>query len=217
MSYPLIVVCGNAHSGKDTLVSSVANKRIFTTSFAGTIKDFLINMGANPEHLYGPSNLRSERLNLPQSDWEEWQTTALAFFDFEGVEALELFDFLIENPTCREALRFVGDTVRKYDPDYFARETSLECSQMLGFGDCDLAIISDGRFRNEILKVKEMGGTAILVSSDMSVIDEHRSEKELAYIPNKWFDYVINNDKGHLESAQKEFKSIVEAKSGIRI
>jgi hypothetical protein len=66
-----------------------------------------------------------------------------------------------------------------------------------------LALITDGRFRNEVLGVMKVGGFAINVVSpgdDNSAIDTagikgHVSETELKGIPSQWFKYRIVNDK----------------------
>lgn len=68
----------------------------------------------------------------------------------------------------------------------------------------DYAIITDGRFRNEIVNVKAVGGIAIEVvapyKSDTigsAGVAGHRSEAELKSVPNHFFDYIITNDKSH--------------------
>lgn len=65
----------------------------------------------------------------------------------------------------------------------------------------ELAVITDGRFRNEVLGVKRAGGVALLVVNPAGVADVeggvkgHRSEAELGGVPRHWFDYVLTNDK----------------------
>lgn len=63
----------------------------------------------------------------------------------------------------------------------------------------DYAIITDGRFRNEILGVTFMNGTAFRVDRGTGATgtggnDSHRSEKELDTIPNHFYTDVIIND-----------------------
>jgi hypothetical protein len=61
----------------------------------------------------------------------------------------------------------------------------------------DLAIISDGRFRSEILAVKAAGGKVIKVidPAATSTINDHASETELDTVPTSWFDVILVNDK----------------------
>lgn len=63
----------------------------------------------------------------------------------------------------------------------------------------DYAIITDGRFRNEILGVTFMNGTAFRVDRGSGATgtggnDAHRSEKELDTIPNHLYTDIIIND-----------------------
>lgn len=67
------------------------------------------------------------------------------------------------------------------------------------------AVITDGRFRNEILNVLALGGRAIRILNPASVQDSvavesagvagHSSEAELQGIPDSWYDYRLINDK----------------------
>ncbi len=67
----------------------------------------------------------------------------------------------------------------------------------------NFVVISDGRFRNEIVGVKALGGVAIKIqspSSDNSAVEKagvagHRSETEQMGVPNHFFDAVVHNDK----------------------
>lgn len=62
--------------------------------------------------------------------------------------------------------------------------------------------ITDGRFRNEVLKVKAKGGVAYRIVRPEGVQEgfadaakQHASESEQDGIPNWWFDRVIYNDR----------------------
>jgi hypothetical protein len=64
----------------------------------------------------------------------------------------------------------------------------------------DFVIITDGRFRNEVLRIIELGGVTIQVSSPTAAaldagVKGHRSEAELKSIPSSWFRFRIMNDK----------------------
>lgn len=67
------------------------------------------------------------------------------------------------------------------------------------------AVITDGRFRNEFLNVKALGGKAIQVfnpndGADAAKVEAagvkgHASEAELRGVPRSWYNYIIQNDK----------------------
>lgn len=69
----------------------------------------------------------------------------------------------------------------------------------------NFVIVSDGRFRNEIVGVKALGGVALKIISpvaDNSAVEKagvanHRSESEQRSIPDYFFDAIIMNDKAN--------------------
>lgn len=65
----------------------------------------------------------------------------------------------------------------------------------------DLVVITDGRFRNEILAVRGAGGATVkIVCPDAGLTGEagrHKSETEQNSIPDSWFDVVLTNEKPH--------------------
>lgn len=75
------------------------------------------------------------------------------------------------------------------------------------------AVITDGRFRNEFLNVKALGGKAFQVfnpadEADKAKVEQagvagHASEAELRAVPRDWYNFIIENDKSKgLESLQ---------------
>lgn len=61
-------------------------------------------------------------------------------------------------------------------------------------------IITDGRFRNEILAVRKLGGLAVRIVPPASDVVEvgmkgHASEAEMKTIPDDWFTHTMPNDK----------------------
>lgn len=60
----------------------------------------------------------------------------------------------------------------------------------------NFAAISDSRFRNEILRVKQVGGVAVNMLRDTKRSDGHVSETEIAQIPRHLFDAVVPNNAG---------------------
>lgn len=73
----------------------------------------------------------------------------------------------------------------------------------------DYVVIKDGRFRNEILAIREVNGDALRIVRPMATHDitvivptttpNHQSEAELTGIPNHFFNDVITNDSGLTE------------------
>lgn len=70
----------------------------------------------------------------------------------------------------------------------------------------DFVVITDGRFRNELLNVSKIGGRAIKIQPtgdtaqyseavDKAGVKGHASEAELGGIPDSWYDYIFVNDK----------------------
>jgi len=85
-----------------------------------------------------------------------------------------------------------------------------------------LVVISDGRFRNEILAVKAIGGKAIRVvrpdeeNQSQVGIASHASEQEQKGILNHWFDYKIVNNKDYgISALTREVHKIFRAEQPI--
>jgi len=71
----------------------------------------------------------------------------------------------------------------------------------------EFVVITDGRFLNEVLSVKEIGGKAYkIVGANAELPDQgsqHASETQQNEIPDIWFDGIVFNDKKHgLEAAE---------------
>lgn len=77
-------------------------------------------------------------------------------------------------------------------------------------------VITDGRFRNEIINVKAAGGMAIRVDNPEQVapssvgIAGHASESEQFSIPSHWFDLIVtNNKKEGLEALRQKIQAVI--------
>lgn len=85
----------------------------------------------------------------------------------------------------------------------YSRELGLVSAK--GMPGYNFVVITDGRFRNEVLNVKRLNGAAIQIlnpaaSNDSKAVEAagvkgHISESELKGIPQSWFDTFIYNDK----------------------
>jgi hypothetical protein len=133
----------------------------------------------------------------------------------EQLERSCLEESLKLNP--RVVLQTLGTEVgRRIDPNTWNR-VAIETAKSLLAGnkgydrtkglvdnkgaEVDLVIAVDGRFRNEILGVKQAGGMAVKIVSPEETesvgIKGHQSEAELRGIPDSWFDAIVINDKAH--------------------
>lgn len=78
-------------------------------------------------------------------------------------------------------------------------------SEDVSYHPPDFVVITDGRFRNELLKVQMIGGTTIRIqpveaskdalATSAAGIAGHRSESELGGIPEHFYTYILVNDK----------------------
>jgi len=79
---------------------------------------------------------------------------------------------------------------------YSQNKGLYECSSQKGK---ELVVITDGRFRNELLKVKELNGTTINILRDTAEMpfdaSKHPSETEQDTIPTSFFNHIIHNNK----------------------
>lgn len=112
-------------------------------------------------------------------------------------------------PTAREALQFLGtEWGRLLNPNIwidhavstanillsggytYSPQVGLIASDTPGY---DYVILPDGRFRNEILAIKSLGGAVWRVDLDQENISDHISESGQATIPRHFFDHTIHN------------------------
>ena len=81
----------------------------------------------------------------------------------------------------------------------------------------DFVVITDGRFRNEILNVIEVGGAAVKIINpvdesrdvDAAGVRGHTSESELKRIPDSWFLVTLVNDKSRGLDALEETVAVL--------
>jgi hypothetical protein len=135
-------------------------------------------------------------------------------------------------PTPRYVLQTLGSEFgRKINRDVWVNCTKAAAFKLLSGGfdytkengliasesaPPDWAIVSDGRFRNEILNIKAVGGIAIkIINPDDKPIEVgvqgHRSESEQKNIPDHFFDYLLYNNK---EEGLVKLKAIIHRLMG---
>jgi hypothetical protein len=83
----------------------------------------------------------------------------------------------------------------------YDRNTGLNGHPSAPFIPPSLVVITDGRFRNELLAVRAAGGATVRIQSPGAGLTgeaaKHASETEQNSIPASWFDVVLTNDKNH--------------------
>jgi len=127
--------------------------------------------------------------------------------------------------TPRHALQTLGtEWGRSYDEDLWiniAKESALKLinggytyDRKKGFPEknasqkgYDFAIITDGRFRNEILKIAEIGKT-VMIRRKLTSLHGHVSETQIRKVPEHFFNYIINND-GSKKDFEKKLKELM--------
>jgi hypothetical protein len=249
VSYPITIICGNAGSGKDTLASYMVKRgkqlgqNIGTIAQAAPLKDFGKTVfGFSDEQLYGPSQCRNG--HDPRYDTDTaWNvaygrmvanpqfatlfcTGALLISETEMRAKLsDWFTYYCSKfkgcVTPRNMLQQLGTEFgRALGEDIWSNIAIATAMKMLK-NDCSMVIITDGRFRNEVLNVKKWGGTAVHIC-DINATEQasgHRSEVELASIPSSWYDVLVRNNKtrglAHIERHAAEVLATINSNVGI--
>lgn len=98
----------------------------------------------------------------------------------------------------RRALQTLGtDWGRaKVGPDVWVNAAILRAAFKVQDG-APLVVITDGRFENEIDRVRDAGGRVILLTAETTekAGDMHPSERGLDNVPRSKFDWMIHNEK----------------------
>ena len=234
---PIIVLCGQAGSGKSTLGTYLSyNHGATCIALADPIKricQYVFEF--TDEQLWGPSQLRGEvdkrdpknieKLLDQKTIWSDPGLYGVLPPAYNPTFARSCFSdwaegcFLKtkEGLTPRYCLQTLGtEWGRAIDPNLWIKigldtatklleDPSLIYIPSKGIQKRDPEIrewktggivITDGRFRNEILEVKKVGGIAVdLRRGGLPKLPKtHPSETELEGIPLHWFDYVIFNN-----------------------
>ena len=236
---PILVLCGQAGVGKDTLGTYLSyNHGATCIALADPIKricQYVFEF--TDEQLWGPSKFRGEidkryagiesqellrtkinaKLNLITGSYPEIPNMHL----FKGRLRDHLFDCrakALEGLTPRYCLQTLGTEFgRSTDPNIWVKIALDTATKLLedptltyvpskgiqkrnpGTREWKTGgiVITDGRFRNEILEVKKIGGIAVgLRRTGLPQAPKtHQSETELEEIPLQWFDYLLWNNR----------------------
>lgn len=239
MGFPIVLVVGQAGSGKDTVANILANEyggaRI---ALADPIKDLARSIfGFTDEQLWGPSELRSQTVPVPK-DLTRWAPDRV----YSGNKPIWHSDYVkwlddlpdkcglpskreahfkcwVDNHirgrevvTARHVLQTLGTEFgRNLYRNVWVDITLNRAQQMLSdtLNKNNIVVISDGRFRNEVLAVKKLGGFVLNVVDPNSVSTEtHPSEAEQTSIPSFWFDQVYINHKKGLDVLAQDMRNL---------
>jgi len=230
MNYPLVIFTGKGRSGKDT-AAKVLCEELGGAAFAQAdpIKRFFWRAGLTAEQLWG----KDKETPIPKPDIAAdhakfWLSEALCGW-LTPAQLMRIgFGPWVEGlpsvTTPRHLMQTFGtECVRSYSPDLWADFGLYVAEELLaGRKSYDraiglvertslaappaLVVITDGRFRNEVLKVKARGGRAYRIERGSGTQEgftqaarEHASESEQDSIPPWWFDGTLYNSGSLLE------------------
>lgn len=210
MSFPIISFGGTKGSGKNTAARLLRELRpelkIYETSFSAPLKKLVGDSYQIPDRvLYGDSNLRDTweiGSYFQMGNFKVAQSMGIGFCAASQVEISpphKALRSLNETSTARQVLQVVGTEVGRYiDPNIWCEAAINDCKSKLSSGEYDLAVITDQRFRNELLALNSIGATTVKLERSLvsGPEDLHQSEKEFTSIPDWWFSYVILNNLG---------------------
>lgn len=233
MRVPIVMLSGNAGVGKDTVAQFlVKNHGAVTIAQADPMKRLAMKLfGFSEETLWGPSENRKTIAQYHQWDDRfvgDWLEEVLPLQSLSSWGPLkEWFQGIARllNPTARVILQTLGtEWGRAFSRDMWVDLALTTAKKLLGggyfysrvgglegsanFAPPNMVVVTDGRFRNELLAVRSAGGATVKIVSPGSGLQgeaaKHSSETEQDGIPESWFDAVLTNDKAHgLESLEK--------------
>lgn len=183
-----IAVSGKANSGKNTFSSILSDNMKFNGSqekivaLADPMKQIMKIMfpESSDECLYGPSELRSEKI----SD---------KYLDFSG-----------KTLTYRRALIDLGAFGRKYNDSIWLNYIINDVNRSK---DINTYIVSDIRYIEEFKYFKKFGFTMIRILRKNIFNINDSSELEQDFILDNEFDYIIHND-GTIDDLAQNIKEL---------
>jgi hypothetical protein len=247
---PIIIVAGEARSGKDTVADHIAQKfngvcvaqadpmKRFCEKVFGFTNDQLWGDAKDkidPETVYNKNSIVSAFEREIGAINSEVMSKVVPVTATNAVRTAQLwFEHHIWNNLVNDipiSPRLVLQTFgtefgRKVSRDMWSNYTIKTCRELLAGGyrytrasglvhSADLgynvAIVTDGRFRNEVLNVKAVGGIALKIirpkndahaAVEQNGAKDHASEKELGTIPRHFFDGEIVNGGSLLDLYQ---------------
>lgn len=185
-------------------------------AFATELKELGINLFGIPrEYVYGTDAQKNKK--IPHLFWENMPGVVFnealyneAINNVHGQGVKEVFESLYFHKsgsmTGREWLQFFGTEIcRKMYSDIWTNRTLTNIQNE----EPQLAIISDCRFDNECIAIKNAGGNIIQLTRNDTNISHHASENGIAKFTE--FDAVLDNANMTIEESTKELLSILDS------
>ena len=168
-------------------------------SFADALKWFCMDVfGLTYAQCYGSGE---DKNTLTQLRWEQMPT----FQDRNGVTVLDLLDRK-RCMSAREVLQYFGtDVVREMYSDAWAAATMAR----IGRDRSALAIITDGRFPNEVAVANDNGGRTLRLLRNACSSDAHASETALDDLPDETFTHVLDNRQMTIAEQNRAMEGMV--------
>lgn len=172
-------------------------------SFADDLKQFCINvLGLKWEQCYGSND---DKDSLTHFKWEDMPGIIIPY-DIEKEIHDSLMGLTLHNPgfmTAREVMQYFGtDIIRKMYSPAWAKSTLKRINEEQPL----LALITDGRFDDEIDEVRTCGGKCIKLLRN-PFHDAHKSEA--INICDSKFDYIMDNSQMTLDQQNDELVKIL--------
>jgi hypothetical protein len=225
MNYPVVAISGQAGSGKDVVSRMIAEQTNGTIiALADPLKQTVQDIyGFSNDQLWGDSAQRSIP-SIVTGDIKRLRSAIDRIYSKTKIRSdlSNVYDYIdqIESklspyPTeyiPRERLQVIGDGIRRVHPGYWielnkrlvtkALEKSMSYNRYTGEfvpetnPPVDLVVVSDARYRDEILALKSMGAFMIrVVDPNATNTDQHVSETQMMGIPDSWFSLILTNDR----------------------
>lgn len=185
----------NIHEGEFN--QFFAERGIKLYSFADPLKEFCMDVfGLTWEQCYGTEEQKNSRTNLKWGDipgYQEPEGTCVTEFD--------------PSMTARAVLQYFGtNIIRKMYGNAWVNATIAKVKRE---NKC-LAIITDGRFPNEIEGVQQNDGITIRLLRDVAGKDEHPSETALDDYPHSAYSYTLDNKKHTIEEQNQLLDPMID-------
>jgi len=147
-------------------------------SFADCLKEFCVNvLGLTYEQCYGTEEQKN---SLTQLKYEDMPSKLY------NMDSVVKTGFM----TARQVLQYFGtDIIRSMCDNAWVNATVNKIRN----DNVKLALITDGRFPNEINAINEIGGKTVRLLRDVAGKDTHSSETILDNFPKDKFSLVVPN------------------------
>lgn len=174
-------------------------------SFADDLKSFCINiLGLKWEQCYGTNEEKDSLTHLKWQDMPNIVTELNANKNEDIFCPKPMVFYKSGQMTGREVMQYFGtNIVRKMYGPAWAKSTIRRIKEEQPI----LAVITDGRFQDELDEVKSAGGKCIKLLRH-PFEDEHDSEK--ISIKDEDFDAIIDNSKMTLDEQNDELIKVLE-------